>query len=83
MRLPWVGWIDEKGETHLSTWEGATRHVILVGPREPHGELPESAKVYEVPHGRASRDCAREAGGIVVLVFNVNERLGPLWERAG
>lgn len=81
MRLPWVGWIDAAGEQYLSTWEGKTRLVVLVGPKEPHGELPPDARVYEVPEGRKAEDVAREAGGVVVIVFDRIERLGPVWER--
>lgn len=66
--LPWVGWLDSEG-SHLTTWVGETREVVLVGAKTPVGTLPPGAEAYEVPEGRDARDLARELGGIVVLVF--------------
>lgn len=73
VKLPWVRW----GE-YMMTWVGETRDLVVVGQDEP-GPLNPGAEVYELPPGADARAVAKEAGGVVVTVFDKPERFGPLW----
>jgi hypothetical protein len=74
-KLPWVGWYTPDGNSHLSTWSGKTRHVIVtnVPPSwHPANGLPDGAEVLEVSE-RPTTDKIRIASslhGLVVIVFD-------------
>lgn len=84
--LPWVGWYDTNRKSHLSSWMGNTRDVVLVARPHccplgcPHDPLPPDAQVFELPAGADPHAAAQQAGGIVVIVFDVPEPLGPVWQ---
>jgi hypothetical protein len=79
MMLPWVAWRTATGEWRLSTWDGETRDIVLVGASDPVGHLSDDVLLYEIPPDRTAVDVAEESGGIVVKVFDRLEPFGPLW----
>lgn len=83
MRIPWVGWYDRAGQSHFSSWHGDTRDILMIGPKEPHGELPDHTKLYEFPPGAdeaTKKEIVFKSGGIRVIVFDHREPFGPVWK---
>ena len=76
--LPWVAYCDRSGASHLTSWFGPTRSVVLVGHDRPYG-IPPEAVVYEIPSGMTVDQVVEESGGINVMIFDNHPR-GEVWK---
>jgi hypothetical protein len=75
-KLSWLACTDPKtGAERLCTWSGPSRLVVVLGlDVEPDSapmtiELPDDARVIEVPIDTDGRSLAVELGGLLFTVF--------------
>lgn len=75
LQIPWVGWVSPDGRSHLSTWDGETRRIIIapvpIGWGPSDGVL-DGSRIYEIDQNLSHQDrlaMANRVNGVSVIVF--------------